>query len=283
MAEGRLIRVFPRKTKATPDDELVRFAPPELFDEADEVHVSVTWTWDIPKAERLARAWQAVTSKVFIGGPAMGDPGGEFEPGKYVRKGYLFTSRGCPNACWFCVVPKREGIIRELEIKEGWNIMDSNLLACSDRHIGAVFDMLERQTEQARLTGGLEAKRIKPWIAERIARLKPKTAFFAYDTADDWEPLVSAAAMLREVGALPSPKRRYRCYVLMGWERDTMEAAEKRLKAVAGLGIMPMAMLFDKGAHRKHDAREWIHFQKLWANPYIVGARMTNEAAHAQA
>lgn len=34
---ARLIRVFPRRTKATPDDALARFGPPDLLDEADEV------------------------------------------------------------------------------------------------------------------------------------------------------------------------------------------------------------------------------------------------------
>ena len=36
----RIIRVFPRRTKATPIDELVRvYETPSLFDEADEVHM----------------------------------------------------------------------------------------------------------------------------------------------------------------------------------------------------------------------------------------------------
>lgn len=43
----RIIRVFPTKTNATPTDELVRIREtPSFFDEADEVHVSVTFTWD---------------------------------------------------------------------------------------------------------------------------------------------------------------------------------------------------------------------------------------------
>lgn len=36
---SRLIRVFPRKTRATPDDALAYFGPPDMFAEADEVHV----------------------------------------------------------------------------------------------------------------------------------------------------------------------------------------------------------------------------------------------------
>lgn len=58
----RLIRVFPRTTKATPDDELVRFGPPGLFDEADEVHISVAFTYDKPYAETpYAMLWRPET------------------------------------------------------------------------------------------------------------------------------------------------------------------------------------------------------------------------------
>src|SRR5207237_596567 len=56
----RLIRVFPRKTKATPPDALAYFGPPDFFAEADEVHVSVTFTYDKPEAERLAEQWRVV-------------------------------------------------------------------------------------------------------------------------------------------------------------------------------------------------------------------------------
>jgi hypothetical protein len=35
----RLVRVFPRRTKATPNDALAYFGPPDRFALADEVHV----------------------------------------------------------------------------------------------------------------------------------------------------------------------------------------------------------------------------------------------------
>lgn len=66
----RIIRVFPTRTHATPDDELVRVrTTPSLFDEADEVHISVAFTWDIPLAEWLAVQWAPV-APVRVGGPA---------------------------------------------------------------------------------------------------------------------------------------------------------------------------------------------------------------------
>ncbi|MDR0477674.1 MAG: hypothetical protein LBH14_07050 [Desulfobulbaceae bacterium] len=199
----RIIRIFSRRTKATPDDELaVVGRGPFLWDEADEVHVSVTFTWDLPAADRLARLWRPV-APVLIGGPATGDGGGEFVPGMYLKNGYVITSRGCPNHCWFCAVPKREGkIVRELSVKNGINVLDSNLLACSESHIKSVFAMLAKQPGRIEFTGGLEAARMKPWIARELKNLHPKQLFFAYDTEDDLEPLRAAGKMLVENGKL---------------------------------------------------------------------------------
>ena len=58
----RVARVFPRRTEATPHDTLTFVAePPGLFPpEVDEVHVSVTFSWDRHRAELLARQWEHV-------------------------------------------------------------------------------------------------------------------------------------------------------------------------------------------------------------------------------
>jgi hypothetical protein len=274
----KLIRVFPRKTSASPEDADVRFGPPGLFDQADAVQVSATWTWDKPRAEALAEAWRAVTDNVQVGGPAYDDPGGEFEPGKFLKRGYVMTSRGCPNHCWFCVVPRREGAVREIAVTDGWNVLDSNLLACSRPHIEHVFAMLARQPERARFTGGLEAARLEGWHVDALVKLNPKLMYFAYDEPRDWEPLQRAAKMLGEAGLIRAGHN-VRCYCLIGWERDTIEKAEKRLRDTANLGIMPMAMLFDHGAHRKNDQRQWAGFQREWANSFIVGSKMREAVA----
>ncbi len=77
----RIIRIFPRKTKATPDDENVRInCGPGLLDECDEAHISVTFSWDMQCAENLAEQWK-YAGRVMIGGPAAGTRGGEFVPG----------------------------------------------------------------------------------------------------------------------------------------------------------------------------------------------------------
>lgn len=161
---NRIIRVFPRRTRATPDDDLVYTGPPDLFAEADEVHVSVTFTWDKDRAEQLAEQWRFV-APVKIGGVAYNDTSLEFLPGQYIRPGYTITSRGCPRRCWFCGVWKKWPTVNVLPIYDGWNILDDNVLAAPRPHVEAVFDMLRRQRKadwpdwdgRVEFTGGLEA------------------------------------------------------------------------------------------------------------------------------
>ncbi len=266
----KIARVFPTRTNATPDDELAfsgDYALPGMFIDVDKVNISVAFTWDKDHAEWLAEQWQSI-APVTIGGPAYGDKTGEFIPGKYVKKGYVITSRGCPNAgtgsCWFCTEPK--GPI-ELEIKDGWNILDPNILATSENHFKKVIEMLKRQDRQAEFTGGLEAKILKPWHVNLLRELKPKQMFFAYDTPEDYEPLVEAGKMLINAG-FTTASHALRCYCLIGYKGDTFEKAEKRLRQIMGAGFTPMAMLY-----RRKDGtcqEKWKPFQREWVRPAII-------------
>lgn len=269
----KIIRVFPRRTKATPDDDDVRIATdPGLFDEADEIHISVSFTWDLPLAERLEKAWRSV-APVKIGGPATGERGEDFTPGQYLKRGYAITSRGCPNRCWFCSVWKREGDVRELPITDGWNVLDDNLLACSPTHRAGVYEMLSRQKKRAEFTGGLEAARLTRWDANRLIDLRPKQLFFAYDTPDDYEPLAEAAKILKAVG-FNSASHTLRCFVLCGFPGDKMELAYSRMRKTIMLGFFPMAMLWrgDDG----HRDKSWSRFQRSWVRPAAIATTMND-------
>ena len=270
---GQMLRVFPRRTKATPNDDRVRIGMPGLFDipgEYDEIHISVTFSWDLPLAERMAKVWGEY-GPVRVGGPATGMRGEDFIPGTYIKDGYVITSRGCPNHCWFCSVWRREGQeIRELPITEGWNVLDDNLLACSDEHIKSVFNMLRRQKHPIEFTGGLEAARLKPWMAEALRTLRPKQLFFAYDTPDDLDPLRTAGEMLLKSGFTVA-SHALRSYVLCGYKGDTFSRAEERMNQAMIAGFMPMAMLF-RNYHGETDP-EWRRFQRVWARPAIIASR----------
>jgi hypothetical protein len=266
----KTLRVFPRRTAATPIDQDAVIGPPDLFSTADKVLISCAFTWDIPVAEQLYKEWTDV-APTELGGPAFGDPGGEFIPGKFLSRGHTITSRGCPNRCWFCYAWKRSGVLRELEIKDGWIIGDDNLLACSDDHILAVFDMLARQPEKARFTGGLDTKLLKEWQVERLWEIKPKMVFFAYDTPDDLEPLMVAGKTIKRIFKTVM-RANFGVYTLIGYPGDTFQEAEKRLSVVRDLGFYPFAMLYrdDKNIQ----SHEWRTFQRSWIRPKIIYGKM---------
>jgi hypothetical protein len=266
----KIARVFPRRTNATPTDAYAFVGEPNfstLPEDIEEVHISATFTWDLSEAERLAEVWDRV-APVKIGGPATDMRGEEFVPGRYLREGYLITSRGCFNHCWFCTVTRREGnVVRELPIRDGWNVLDDNLLACSEIHIRSVFAMLNRQKRgTAQFTGGLEAARLKAWHVELLKSLRPKQMFFAYDTPDDLPPLEEAARLFR--AAEYGTRQILRCYVLVGYPADTFPDAEHRLRTVMQLGICPMAMLYRDQANTT--TLEWRRFQRQWARPAVI-------------
>lgn len=197
--------------------------------------------------------------------------GGVFVPGKYLKTGYTFTSRGCPNHCWFCSVWRDVDGLRELEIKDGWIICDDNILATSEKHFRAVMEMLKRQPHRPRFVGGIEAKILQPWQAELIRSVKPQVLYCAYDTPDDYEPLVEAGKIFHAAG-FSENTHALACYVLIGYKTDTFEKAEKRLVDTVKAGFMPFAMLY-RDKQGQVDPT-WRRFQRAWANPTIVGARI---------
>jgi hypothetical protein len=273
----RIARVFPRITKATPQDELAYFGPPPmLFRPAvDEVHVDCTFTVDKPKAEWLAEQWSAI-APTKIDGVAYENPGQEFVPGLYIKHGYTITSRGCPRRCWFCSVWKRDPTLRTLPIHDGWNVLDDNLLACPEDHVRAVFKMLARQGRQIEFTGGLEALSLQDYQVGLLADMKPRpNCFFAYDPGDGFETLKSAADRLIGAG-FTACSHRLRAYVLIGYPKDTFAEAEKRLNQMLSIGFTPHAMLWQPetpAAEKHRPAPEWRAFQRVWARPKMIHAK----------
>jgi hypothetical protein len=270
-----LARVFPRRTNATPDDEYAFVGLPsaKLPEDITEAHISVSFSFDLGEAERLCEAWAKV-APVKIGGPATGMRGEEFVPGKYIREGYVITSRGCDGRknCWFCAIPKREGPVRELPVREGRNILDDNLLACSESHIREVFKMLEEQKALHRrtfFTGGLEAGRIREWHIELLKKLRPKEIFFGCDDEEKFYHLSEAVKLFKEADYFS--RNTLRAYVLIGWLSDTLEDAERRLRRVKDLGVCPMAMLYrDMSGAIIQPEKDWKRLQRMWARPALI-------------
>lgn len=137
--------------------------------------------------------------------------------------------------------------------------------------------MLKRQPEKPLFTGGLEAKLLKAWHVDLLCEAKAQRMYFAYDTPDDYEPLVAAGKLLTDAGFTRTSRRVY-CYVLIGYEGDTIDNAEERLWAAWDAGFAPFAMLYRDEAGDVN--RDWRTFQREWVRPQIVFSKVKEGAAY---
>lgn len=259
-----VIRVFPHHNKWTPTDEMAFVGEPPLFlpgDRSTPVRISVTFTWHRSEAERISKAWSEYYDDVKVGGPAYDDPGGEFTPGLFLKDGCTITSRGCPKKCGWCVVPTREGAVRELTIHPGWIVQDNNLLATSEKHIRSVFDMLKAQNRRIYFNGGLDKHFLKPWHRELFDSISVGELWFACDTILDLPALQKAANILAGI-----PTRKLRCYTMIGYNGESISDASRRLDRVLEMGFLPFCQLYQPET-RKVYTDDWRHLCRKWARP----------------
>jgi len=263
-----IIRVFPKRTSMTPEDAYAFIGDPPLWrPEADEVHVSVTFTWDIDEGRRLQEAWAQHYPIVKMGGLAINGSIGEFVPGMYVKHGVTFTSRGCPYHCPWCLVPDYEGAIRTLEIKLGWIVQDNNLLATPREHQEQVYAMLRAQRRKVSFPGGLDARLMDDWVIDQLRTLPIGEIFVAADTKAAIPILYRVRPRLDFLS-----RRQRRCYVLIAYNDETLEEARRRLETVWRTGFLPFAQLFQPPDHYINYPPEWKKLARTWSRPAAMFA-----------
>lgn len=267
----RIIRVFPQRTSYTPDDEYVFIGmPPFIIPEHDEVHISCTFTWDREYCKELAYQWEGRTNKsVKFGGVAFGSPAEDFTQGLYLKKNIIFTTRGCNNNCPWCIVPKQEGRLKELEIYQGNIIQDNNFLQASKSHKNKVFDMLKTQN-QICFKGGLECNLIDDHFINNITSLRIKELWLACDTGAELPNFKKACAKLTKAGF---NRNKIHCFAL-SYGQD-MDADENRCRQIYEAGAMPFMQLYrDFSDHKTEYSRDWNAFARMWQRPAAINAHM---------
>ena len=268
----RILRVFPKQTSYTPTDDLAFVGPPPMaafIPEHDEVHVSCTFTWDMDECEDLAYQWEGATrAPVKLGGPAYHSQTDGFTPGLYVKKGIIFTSRGCNNNCPWCGVRQIEGKLRELPVVEGNVIQDNNFLQCSRQHKDKVFDMLRSQRGIC-FRGGLETDLIDDHFVSNITSLRIAELWLACDTDAQLPRFKTACKKLTDAGF---NRNQIKCYSLIGHD---MEAEEQRNREIYRAGAMPFSQLERDFSRKKTEySAEWKAFERTWQRPAATVAHM---------
>ncbi len=205
----------------------------------------------------------------------------KFYPSKYIKQGVTITSRGCNKQCPWCLVPHTEGRIKPIGIEMGHIVQDNNLLQCPRWHVEEVFAMLRCQRRGSLLTGGLQSDLIKDWIVEELRSISIEEVFLAADSKEAIQPLEKAVQKLsflrskKEIEAR-EPARKLRCYVMIGYNGETLQQAEERLKKIWEIGCVPFSQLYQPpGEHIKYP-REWKDLNYIWSRPAAMFSIMKN-------
>ena len=271
----KVLRVFPRRTSLTPKDDLVAIGYPKLWTyEADEVHISCVFTWDRDYCEELKKEWSQYYPIVRIGGPAYGLHSDGFMPGRYLRAGVTFTSRGCDFSCPWCLVPKMEGTFRILgNIAPGNVIQDNNILLANADHLRKVYSMLKTQ-RAIRFSGGLDVRLLRDWHIEELRGLRIKELWLALDSWDTQRQFKKAIERLKRAGFY---RNQIRCYVVAGFDEPTWES-EGRLRFAYECGALPFVQLYQPPLPLKRMAgersREDNLFIRKWSRPAAIKSEM---------
>lgn len=212
----------------------------------DTLYLSVPFTWMLNDAEISAKKHKG---RVIAGGPAVkliGAPWADETPDECPYDVLAmhnplatYTTRGCPNRCGFCAVPKIEGAFRELvDWKVAPVICDNNFLAASEKHRNTVYEKLvQAKFPKIDFNQGLDAYLITEEDAKALGSLNAKVRF-AFDNRSDEDAVIRAVELARRYGC-----KDFGVYVLIGF-RDDPDDARYRLEKIRSLGIRPNPMRY---------------------------------------
>lgn len=147
--------------------------------------------------------------------------------------GYL--TRGCPNRCRWCVVPKKEGNIKPYRAWEDivrtdtdkLVLMDNNILAC--QYGIEQLQSLIGSGYYIDLNQGMDARLVDDHVAEILSQLKwMRFIRFSCDQKSQIEPVKNAIELLGKHGVKP-----YRIFIYLLVTADIQDAVE-RVEALKG-------------------------------------------------
>ena len=232
--------------------------------QADRAYVSAIFTWDLPRLIHDVRLLKEHGVIVEIGGPAatamhelifeqtgirpfLGiDPRFEFVKGDFEM---VFTQRGCPRACTYCIVSTVEGrkIIEydDFNVPVGVNpkVGDNNILCTSWRHQEIFVDKL-KGVHNLDINSGFDDRifvtdMTKYW--NLYSQLQTESWRFAYDKPEQKVPLKTCVDFLHAQGV---GYRDITVFCLVGFDGISFEESREKLQYLIDIGTSPYPQRF---------------------------------------
>lgn len=184
---------------------------------------------------------------------------------------YGFLTRGCPRACDFCIVAKKEGrcSAKVANLSEWWNgqknikLLDPNTLACKDH-----LDLLKQLADSKAwvdFTQGVDARLLTEENINALNQVSIKMIHFAWDTMEQSGKVLHGLELYYKHGKIQDRRRRI-VYVLTNYN-TTMEENLYRIYKLRELGFDPDVRIYDKPNAPKDVRRlqRWVNNRVIWA------------------
>ena len=179
-----------------------------------------------------------------------------------------FLTRGCPRACDFCIVAKKEGrcSIKVSDLSEFWSrqrfikLLDPNILACREQ-----TDLLQQLIDsnaQVDFTQGLDIRLTNEENIALINKIKVKEIHFAWDNPkEDLEKYFKKYSNITK----HKPHGHFgTVYVLTNFN-SSIDEDLYRINTLRGWNFDPYVMIYDKP-----NAPKQIRYLQRWCNNKII-------------
>lgn len=182
---------------------------------------------------------------------------------------YGFLTRGCPNACPFCIVSEKEGrcSTKVADLWEWWNgqknivLCDPNILACKD-HIDLLRQLAESKA-WVDINQGLDARLLNPKNIEAIKAIKIKKVHFAWDLMKNSKRIIRGLNLWKRHGK-KSNGSWGTVYVLVNFDTSMAENLY-RIYKLRDMGFDPYVMIYNKPS-----APQEIRDLQRWCNNKFI-------------
>ena len=163
---------------------------------------------------------------------------------------YGYLSRGCPRACPFCIVSKKEGrkSVKVADLKEFWSgqknivLLDPNILACKD--YPDLLNQLAQTDSWINLTQGLDARLLNRDNIELLNRLKIDLIHFAWDLPENENIVINGLKLYDKYGCIQNKRHRI-VYVLVNYNTEH-DYDLYRVVTLKKIGFYPYIMIYNK-------------------------------------
>ena len=198
---------------------------------------------------------------------------------------YGFLTRGCPNHCPWCVVPRKEGAIRPymdvdeiaIEGRRKLVLMDNNILAAGDYAVKQLEKIIERGYG-VDFNQALDARLVTDDMARLLAKVRWMHSLirFGCDTHKQIDDCERAIEMIASHGY----RGEFFMYTMIGGNNDLAECHERLMhwrrrlleyrRTKRGNGCYAYAQPYRDPTKHTHTIPQWQRDMARWCNKRML-------------